>query len=71
VPAMRQALRGQTRAASPRQLPTNHDYAGGPNGSIREYQSDQPSSIVCSVLARVVPPAKTVEKGEEKTQASY
>jgi len=29
----------QTRAASPRQLPTDHDYAV----STREYQSDQPS----------------------------
>ncbi len=38
------ALIGPTRDPSPRQLPTNHDYAGGPHGSIREYQSDQPSS---------------------------
>ena len=29
----------QTRDASPRQLPTDHDYAV----STREYQSDQPS----------------------------
>jgi len=29
----------QTRADSPRQLPTDHDYAV----STREYQSDQPS----------------------------
>jgi hypothetical protein len=36
--AMRQAF-GQTRAISPRQLPTDHDYAA----STREYQSDQPS----------------------------
>ena len=35
---------GQTRGASPRQLPTDHDYDGDPNGSIREYQSDQPSN---------------------------
>jgi hypothetical protein len=35
---MRPAFR-QTRAASPRQLPTDHDYAV----STREYQSDQPS----------------------------
>ena len=34
---------GSTRAASPRQLPTDHDYDGGASGSIREYQSDQPS----------------------------
>ena len=30
---------GSTRAPSPRQLPTDHDYAV----STREYQSDQPS----------------------------
>ena len=35
---MRRAY-GQTRATSPRQLPTDHDYAA----STREYQSDQPS----------------------------
>lgn len=35
---MRQAF-GQTRDLSPRQLPTDHDYAA----STREYQSDQPS----------------------------
>jgi hypothetical protein len=35
---MRPALR-QTRVVSPRQLPTNHDYAV----STREYQTDQPS----------------------------
>jgi len=46
---------GRTRATSPRQLPTNHDYAGGPTGPIREYQGDQPSSTACSALARVVP----------------
>jgi hypothetical protein len=44
---MRQDLRVRTRGTSPRQLPTNHDYAGGPSGSIREYQSDQPSSTAC------------------------
>jgi hypothetical protein len=35
---MRPALR-QTRVISPRQLPTDHDYAV----STREYQGDQPS----------------------------
>jgi hypothetical protein len=35
---MRQAF-SQTRATSPRQLPTDHDYAV----STREYQSEQPS----------------------------
>jgi hypothetical protein len=52
---MRQAQTGWTRVSSPRQLPTNHDYAGGPNGSIREYQSDQPSLFACPAFARVVP----------------
>lgn len=51
---LRQAPMGRTRDLSARQLPTNHDYAGGPNGSIREYQSDQPSSTAGSALARVV-----------------
>ena len=55
VAPMRQAPRGRTRVSSQRQLPTNHDYAGGPTGSIREYQSDQPSYTACSALARVVP----------------
>ena len=41
--SMRQAP-GRTRDASPRQLPTDHDCDGGPSGSIREYQSDQPST---------------------------
>jgi hypothetical protein len=35
---MRRAF-GPTRAVSPRQLPTDHDYAV----ATREYQSDQPS----------------------------
>src|SRR5450432_3544311 len=34
---------GRTRAASPRQLPTNHDHDGESLHSIHEYQSDQPS----------------------------
>jgi len=69
---MRQALWGRIRATSPRQLPTNHDYAGGPNGSIREYQSDQPSSTACPALARVVPEAyeKEERKGKRR-RASY
>ena len=37
-------LHGRTRAPSPRQLPTNHDYDGGALASIHEYQSDQPST---------------------------
>ncbi len=51
---LRQALTGRTRDLSARQLPTNHDYAGESHGSIREYQSDQPSSTAGSALARVV-----------------
>ena len=35
----------QTRVSSPRQLPTDHDYAV----STREYQSDQPSLSPLSV----------------------
>jgi len=42
---MRPALR-QTRAPSPRQLPTDHDYAV----STREYQSDQPSQKILDRL---------------------
>src|SRR5437867_9702614 len=44
VTPMRQAT-GRTRDASPRQLPTDHDYAGAPSGPIRGYQSDQPSTL--------------------------
>src|SRR5881296_631354 len=44
VTPMRQAT-GRTRDASPRQLPTDHDYAGAPSGPIRGYQSDQPSML--------------------------
>ena len=52
LPAMRQTDRGWTRVSSPRQLPTDHDYAGGHSCSIREYQSDQPSSKATSTFAR-------------------
>jgi hypothetical protein len=38
-------LYGRTRAPSPRQLPTNHDYDGEASASIHEYQSDQPSVL--------------------------
>jgi hypothetical protein len=37
-------LDGLTRAPSPRQLPTNHDYDGEAAALIHEYQSDQPST---------------------------
>ena len=56
VAPMRQAA-GRTRDTSPRQLPTDHDYAGAPSGPIREYQSDQPSTqrfdprSLCSPIA--------------------
>lgn len=62
---------GRIRATSPRQLPTNHDYAGGPSGSIREYQGDQPSSTACSALARAVPSTKGDRKDEERSLAWY
>ena len=51
---MRQADIGWTRVTSQRQLQTNHDYVGGPCGSIHEYQSDQPSLLAASAPARVV-----------------
>ena len=47
---MRPALR-QTRAPSPRQLPTDHDYAV----STREYQSDQPSHLPLVLSAALRP----------------
>ncbi len=56
VDTTRQA-HGRTRDASPRQLPTDHDHDGELD-SIREYQSDQPSSMPfgrhprCSTVAR-------------------
>ena len=52
LPAMRQTDLGQTRVSSPRQLPTDHDHAGGHKCSIREYQSEQPSSKATSTFAR-------------------
>src|SRR5438093_7507116 len=39
---------GSTRATSPRQLPTDHDYAV----PTREYQSDQPSRFGASTVPR-------------------
>ena len=48
---MRPAFR-QTRAASPRQLPTDHDYAV----STREYQSDQPSQKLLDRLLALPSP---------------
>lgn len=54
VAAMRQAAIGRTRATSLRQLPTDHDHAGEPHRSIREYQSDQPSLSARSALVRVL-----------------
>ena len=50
--SMRQVDTDRTRVFSPRQLPTDHDYAGGQSCSIREYQSDQPSSKAASTFAR-------------------
>jgi len=37
---------GPTHDCSQRQLPTDKDHAGGPCGSIREYQTDQPSKLL-------------------------
>jgi hypothetical protein len=54
-PAMRQTSDGQTRVFSPRQLPTDHDHAGGHLCSIREYQSDQPSSKATPTFALNTP----------------
>jgi hypothetical protein len=51
LPAMRQTALGQTPVFSPRQLPTDHDQAGGHIRSIRKYQSDQPSSKATSTFA--------------------
>ena len=68
---MRQALWCRIRATSPRQLPTNHDYAGGPRGSIREYQSDQPSSTAGSALARVVPTIKGAKKDTKRRTLAW
>lgn len=48
---MRPAFR-QTRALSPRQLPTDHDYAV----STREYQSDQPSQKLLDRLLALSSP---------------
>ena len=47
-----------TRAGSPRQLPTDHDYAA----STREYQSDQPSQKL--PRPRLALPPKSGEKEE-------
>jgi hypothetical protein len=53
---MRQVDSDRTRVFSQRQLPTDQDYAGGQSCSIREYQSDQPSSKAASTFARNAPP---------------
>jgi hypothetical protein len=66
---MRQVDVDRTRVFSQRQLPTDHDYAGGLNGSIREYQSDQPSLKAASTFARNAPPKKEDEEIERKPSA--
>jgi hypothetical protein len=63
VASMRQVVSDRTRVSSRRQLPTDHDYAGGLRGSIREYQSDQPSSKAAPTFARNASP----REGEKKT----
>src|SRR5208337_3077095 len=62
--SMRQVDTDRTRVSSQRQLPTDHDYAGGQRCSIREYQSDQPSSRAASTFARNTPPPR--EEGIKK-----
>ena len=62
--SMRQVDTDRTRVSSQRQLPTDHDYAGGQRCSIREYQSDQPSSRAASTFAQNTPPPK--EEGIKK-----
>jgi hypothetical protein len=57
---MRQAF-SPTRAPSPRQLPTDHDYAV----STREYQSDQPSQKLLNrplALSSSGPPRRRLRK---------
>jgi hypothetical protein len=61
VRAMRQVDTDRTRDSSQRQLPTDHDYAGGRPRPIREYQSDQPSSKAASTFAWNAP-----REGERK-----
>jgi hypothetical protein len=50
----------QTRAYSPRQLPTDHDYAV----STREYQSDQPSRKL--PRPRLTLPPRSKKKGRKQ-----
>ncbi len=68
VSPMRQVNTDRTRVFSQRQLPTDHDYAGGLKGSIREYQSDQPSSKAASTFARN---AASREEGEKKKEKNW
>ena len=51
----------RTHVASPRQLPTDHDYAA----STREYQSDQPSRKL--PRPRLALPPKSEKKKEENS----
>ncbi len=53
VTPLRYGLNGLIRATSPRQLPTDHDYAV----STREYQTDPPSFWLssCHLLCRPLP----------------
>ena len=59
--SMRQAFR-QTRVLSPRQLPTDHDYAV----STREYQSDQPSQKLLDRLLALSSPASNLCRRQRK-----
>ena len=60
--SMRQAFR-QTRDPSPRQLPTDHDYAV----STREYQSDQPSQKLLDRLLALSSPNPVYDRHRKAT----
>ncbi len=49
-----------------RQLPTDHDYAGGHSRSIREYQSDQTSCKAASTLCSKFPTQRGGKKKEKQ-----
>jgi len=68
---VRHALRGKTRVPSPRQLPTNHDCVGEPQGSIHEYQGDRPSSTAAPVLVRMVLQERDEEGRKRNRSQSY
>jgi hypothetical protein len=58
---------GQTRALSPRQLPTNQDHVGESLHSIHEYQSDQPSTIATPAAVHL----RLTEKPQPRPDHDY